>query len=843
MNQVTASAYLGRYMTEFYTNVFLRGDRVLVRGYENGKAYSRRIEFEPTVYVESNKPSKFLTLDNKTVQEMKPGSIKETRDFIERYQDVEGFGVYGNTNYVCQYISDTYLGREVDWDMEMINLLTVDIETATEDGFPNLKTANEEILLISLQNNVTKLIDTFGCHQFENNNPLVTYHHCHDEVDLLKQFLVYWQHNYPDALTGWNNNLFDIPYLVKRIGRVLGDSSVSRMSPWGVVKERNVFIKGKEETSYDLAGIAILDFLDLYKKFTYTKQESYRLDYIAEVELGERKKKNPGKDFKDFYTNYWQDFVEYNIHDVVLVDRLEDKMKLIELIMTMAYMAKINYEDVFSQIRMWDAIIYNHLREKNIVIPQRSGGGKDTQFEGAYVKDPLIGMHKWVASFDLNSLYPHLIMQYNISPETMDMFRMNASVDRLLEQKIDTFELKNRNLTMTANGVCYTREYSGFMPELMEKMYKDRSKFKKQMLGVQQEYEKDKSKKELLKEISRLNNLQMAMKIALNSAYGAMGNQYFRYFDVRMAEGITTSGQLSIRWMANKLNAFMNKTMKTDGKDYVIAIDTDSIYLSLEKLVETTCAGKTTDQKIKFMDKICEDVFQPFIDKGYQELAEYINAYQQKMVMKREVLADKGIYTAKKRYILNVHNSEGVRYAQPKIKVMGLEMVKSSTPAVIRDTLKESVKVILGGDQKKLQQFVLDFRKKFNSMPVEDIAFPRGVNGVKQYAGSPIYAKGTPIHVRGALLFNHHIKRLNLSKKYEMIGEGERIKFVYLRMPNPIQEDVIAFTQELPKELGLHTYIDYDKMFEKVFLDALQIILDPIGWTAEEQSSLEDFFA
>ena len=828
-------------MTEFYTNVFLRGDRVLVRGYENGKAYARKIEFQPTVYVQSNKPSQWLTLEHQTVQEMKPGSIKETRDFIDRYQDVEGFGVYGNTNYICQYISDTYLGREVDWDMEQIKLYTIDIETAVEDGFPNLKTANEEILLITLQNNVTKQVTTFGSRPYVGNVK-VDYYCGHDEADMLKAFLVFWQNNYPDAITGWNNNLFDMPYLIKRIARVLGDSSVSRMSPWGLVKERNTFIKGKEETMYDIAGIATIDYLDLYKKFTYTKQESYKLDAIAELELGEKKKVNPGKDFKDFYTNYWQEFVEYNIHDVVLVDRLEDKMKLIELLMTMAYMAKINYEDVFSQIRMWDAIIYNHLREKHIVIPQKSSGGKDTQFEGAYVKDPLVGMHKWVASFDLNSLYPHLIMQYNISPETMDHFRMNASVERMLDQKIDTFELKNRNLTMTANGVCYTREYAGFMPELMHKMYADRSKFKKQMLKVQQEYEQTKNK-ELRKEISRLNNLQMAMKIALNSAYGAMGNQYFRYFDIRMAEGITTSGQLSIRWMANKLNAFMNKTLKTEDKDYVIAIDTDSIYLSLETLVEKTCVGKSTEQKIKYMDKICEDVFQSFIDKGYQELADYVNAFEQKMVMKREVLADKGIYIAKKRYILNVHNSEGVQYAEPKIKVMGLEMVKSSTPAVIRSTLKDSVKVILSSDQAAMQKFVQDFRNRFNAMTVEEIAFPRGVNGVRQYAGSPIYAKGTPIHVRGALLHNHHIKRLGLEKKYQLIGEGERIKFVYLKMPNPIQEDVIAFSGELPPELGLHRYIDYDKMFEKVFLDALQIILTPIGWSAEEQSSLEDFFA
>jgi len=568
------------------------------------------------------------------------------------------------------------------------------------------------------------------------------------------------------------------------------------------------------------------------------------LDHIASVELGDKKLDySEYGSFKDFYEQNWKKFVAYNIHDVQIVDKLEDKMKLIELQLVMAYNAKINYEDVFSQVRMWDAIIYNHLRDQGIVIPGNSGNKKWDKFEGAYVKDPLVGLHKWVASFDLNSLYPHLIMQYNISPETMLEGRETVNVDYLLDQRFDTSEVKAKGVSMTANGVCYRKDKQGFMPELMEKMYKDRSKYKKQMLGVQQQYEKDKSKKELLKEISRLNNLQMAMKIALNSAYGAMGNQYFRYFDLRMAEGITTSGQLSIRWMANKLNEFMNKTLKTTKKDYVIAIDTDSIYLTLETLVESTCAGKTDEQKIQFMDKICEEVFQPFIDKGYKELADYMNAFDQKMQMKREVLADKGIWTAKKRYILNVHNSEGVQFAEPKIKVMGLEMVKSSTPAVIRDKLKDSINVILEGDEKKLHRYIEEFRDTFNKLSIEEIAFPRGINGIKEYAASStIYRKSTPIHVRGALLFNHQLKELNLTHKYQPLKDGDKIKFVYLKTPNRIQEDIISFSQTLPTEFDLHRYIDYEKQFQKVFLDALQIVIQPLKWNVEEQSSLEDFF-
>jgi len=826
---------------QFYTHVFPFGNKMFVRGYDNGRPFNRKIDFFPTLYCSSKKESNWRTLDGQCVDEVKPGTVKETREFVKQYENVSGFNIYGNTNYICQYLSDTY-ESDIRWDMEHIKVFTIDIETATESGFPDIRSANEEVLLITVKDLQSKRVITFGSRAFVHNRDDVIYMHCKDEQHLLKEFIIWWSQNYPDVVTGWNIGFFDIPYLVKRIQRELGETIATKLSPWGYINERKIFIQGNEEISFDIHGISQLDYLDLYKKFTYTKQESYRLDYIAGEELGDAKKENPGDTFKDFYTNHWQQFVEYNIHDVELVDKLEDKMRLIELCLTMAYNAKINYEDVFSQVRMWDAIIYNHLRKKNIVIPMKSGSSKNEQFEGAFVKDPIIGQHKWVASFDLNSLYPHLIMQYNISPETLNSEKISCTVDKLLNQEVDTSYAKRRDLTVTANGWTYRKDIKGFMPELMEKMYVDRSKFKKQMLKVEQEYQNDKSQKHLLKEISRLNNLQMAMKIALNSAYGAMGNQYFRYFDIRMAEGITTSGQLSIRWMANKLNAFLNKTLKTEGKDFVIAIDTDSIYLTLETLIEKICEGKTTEQKIKTMDKICEDVIQPFIDKGYQELADYMNAYSQKMQMKREVLADKGIWTAKKRYILNVHNSEGVQYAKPKLKVMGLEMVKSSTPAVIRDKLKSSIEVILEGDQAKLHSFIEKFRAEFNSLPVQEIAFPRGVNGLRQYAGSPIYGKGTPIHVRGSLLFNHHVKRLGLDKKYQLIKEGEKIKFVYVKKPNPFNEDVIAFPQVLPKEFGLEEYIDYELQFEKTFLDALQTVIQPLGWKVEEHASLEDFF-
>ena len=648
--------------------------------------------------------------------------------------------------------------------------------------------------------------------------------------------------NTPEVITGWNSELYDIPYLCRRLERILGEKLMRRMSPWGLVTEKEVYIAGRKNIAYDVGGVTQLDYLNLYKKFTYKAQESYRLDYIASVELGQKKLDHSEFDtFKDFYTKGWQKFVEYNIIDVELVDRMEDKMKLIELAITMAYDAKVNYADVFYQVRMWDTIIYNYLKKKNIVIPPKERSDKDAKYAGAYVKEPIPGKYDWVVSFDLNSLYPHLIMQYNISPETLTETRHpSVTVDRLLQEQ----EVIGGDYAVCANGAQYRKDVRGFLPEIMEKIYKDRTIYKKKMLAAKQEYEKKKTKT-LEKEIARCNNIQMARKIQLNSAYGAIGNQYFRYYKLANAEAITLSGQVSIRWIENKMNQKMNKVLKTEEVDYVIASDTDSIYLNLGPLVEAVYKGreKTNEGVVGFLNKVCETEFEPFIEGSYQALANYVSAYDQKMQMKRENIAERGIWTAKKRYILNVWDSEGVRYEEPKLKMMGIEAVKSSTPAPCRTMIKDALKIMMNGTEDEVIDFIEKSRKDFKKLPPEDISFPRSASDVEKYkAHATIYAKGTPIHIRGALLYNHYVKKHKLDNKYSLIQNGEKIKFCYLKKPNIIHENIISFIQDFPHEIGLDRYIDYDLQFNKSFLEPLKIILDAIGWNVEKTVTLEDFF-
>jgi len=829
----------------FYTNVQMVGDNFLVRGVENGRHFATREKFYPTLFVSSNKKSKYRTLEGEYVEPVEPGTVRESREFIKRYDGVEGFKVYGNERFIYQYISEKYPEEEIKFDTNYIKITTIDIEVASENGFPDVESAAEEILLITLQDYNTKQIRTWGLGPFNNKQENVIYKGFRTEYELLTDFINWWmiEDNTPEVVTGWNSELYDIPYLCRRLDRILGEKLMRRMSPWGLVTEREIHIMGRRNITYDIGGVTQLDYLNLYKKFTYKAQESYRLDYIASVELGQKKLDHSEFDtFKDFYTKGWQKFVEYNIIDVELVDRLEDKMKLIELAIVMAYDAKANYADVFSQVRMWDTIIYNYLKKRNIVIPPKERSDKDAKYAGAYVKEPIPGKYDWVVSFDLNSLYPHLIMQYNISPETLRETRHgSASVERLLNQEIKI----DGDYAVCANGAQYRKDVRGFLPELMEKIYKDRTIYKKKMLEAKQQYEKKKTKT-LEKEIARCNNIQMARKIQLNSAYGAIGNQYFRYYKLANAEAITLSGQVSIRWIENKMNAHINKILKTDGEDYVIASDTDSIYLNLGPLVEAVYKGreKTNEGVVKFLNKICEMEFEPFIESSYEALAKYVSAYDNKMVMKRENIADRGIWTAKKRYILNVWDSEGVRYEEPKLKMMGIEAVKSSTPAPCRTMIKDALKLMMNATEEDVIDFIDKCRKEFKTLPPEDIAFPRTASDVRKYqASSTIYAKGTPIHIRGALLFNHYVKQKKLTNKYSLIGNGEKVKFLYLKKPNIIQENVLSFIQDFPHELGLDKYIDYDLQFEKSFVEPLKAILDAIGWNVEKTVNLELFFS
>ena len=844
-------------MSRYYTNLFCYGNNIMYRGIDNGKRVKKKIAYSPVLFLPTNKNTEWSGLHGEKLEPKKFETIRDARDFIKKYDEVQNFQIYGNSSYEYAFIANTQRGM-IDWNIDDIEIAILDIEVGSENGFPNPDEATEPITAIAIRrlNGGTKV---YGCGEYDNTNENVEYVRCKDEYTLCRNFITDWELNCPDVITGWNIKFFDIPYLYNRFNRILGEDMTKKLSPWGVLSARTKVFKGRQQTFYDISGVASLDYIELYKWYAPggKSQESYRLDNIANVELGESKISYDEYDnLHQLYKLNYQKFIDYNIKDVELIVKLEGKLKLLELALTLAYDTKCNYEDVFAQTRMWDSLIYSYLIAKKIVVPPKVIKEKTEAFEGAYVKEPQIGKHDWVASFDLNSLYPHLLIQYNISPETIvepqdytpemrEVIAQGVTVEKLLDRKVNLSRISN--VTITPNGQFFRTDIQGFIPKMMEEMYEDRKKFKKLMIKAQQDYQKEDNlskKKELENLIARYNNLQLAKKTSLNSAFGAFGSSYFRFYDLRMALGVTTAGQLSIRWIEGKLNDYLNKLLKTD-KDYVIASDTDSIYLNLSSLVGTVFqSGNETQKIISFMDKVCEDKIQPFLDKSYQELADYVHAYQQKMQMKREALADKGIWTAKKRYILNVYNNEGVIYKEPKLKVMGLEMIKSSTPSAIREKMTEVTKVMLTGTESDVQEFIANFREEFKTLPPEEISFPRGLNGLNTYSDPvSLYKKGTPIHVKGAILYNHFLKQYNLTNKYPLIQEGEKLKFTYLKTPNPFKDMVVSYPGRIPKEFNLSEHIDYDTQFEKAFLEPVKVILDCMNWQAEKISTLDSFFS
>jgi DNA polymerase elongation subunit (family B) len=845
---------------KYYTNVFTYGSSVLYRGVENGRRVRNKIQYSPTLFLPTKKNTGWVSLQGDSLEPNKFETIRDAKDFVKKYEGVENFKIFGNTKHEYALIAENHPEEMIDWKIEEICVANLDIEVGSENGFPEPRTASEPITAITIKFSDDKLYYVFGCGDYQKHRDDVEYIKCPDEYHLLKKFLALWQLKYPDVLTGWNVIGFDVPYLMNRIIKIVGEEESKKMSPWNLTFSYEETLYNKTFQTYDLIGISILDYLRLYRKFSPNKsQENYRLDTIAQAEgVGQKITYEEYDGLHDLYKRNYQKFIEYNIRDVELVEKLNASGRLVEMALTIAYDAKVNYNDVFMQVRMWDTICFNHLYNKKIVIPPKVPSKKNAAYEGAYVKEPQTGMFDWVASFDLNSLYPHLMMQYNISPDTIveprdynqtmrKIISDGVSVDKLLKQEINLSGLDG--VTLTPNGQFFRTNKQGFLPEILEKMYNDRTKYKKKMLESKQKYENavtQQEKKEYGDLVSKFNNLQLTKKECLNSAYGALGSEYFRFFDIRQAEGITLAGQLSIRWIENRINHYMNKILKTESKDYVLASDTDSIYLHLGGLIESvfdSTQRTDTTRMVSFMDKVCEEKIQPYIDHSYQDLASYVHAYEQKMKMKREVLADKAIWTAKKRYILNVHNSEGVQYAEPQIKIQGLEAIKSSTPSSCREKIKESLKIILKGSEQELQDYIANFKDEFKQLPIEDISFPRSVNGLDTYSDSKmIWSKGTPMHVRGALVYNHMIDELNLTRTAQKIQEGEKIKFIYLKEPNIFKTDVISFVNRIPKEFNIEQFVDYEMQFEKSFVDPLIIILDKIGWKATKTSSLEDFF-
>ncbi len=829
-------------MTDFYADISQIGNTILHTYYSNGKRYRERVPFAPSLYTKSQREEPYKTIFGENVAKLDFMSIDDAKLHIKQYKDVANYEMYGNNKWDNNFLATTYTDDSVYYNFDDLQITAIDIETTTEYGQINVRDVPEEILLITLISNKHGQI-TFGSRPYSGvNKP--NYVYCADELSLLKRFLEYWVGNYPDIITGWNSDYFDLVYLIRRMENILGAQIVKSMSPWKIIREKSTFVNNKEAIYYDIYGIQSLDYMALYKKFRLIPRENYRLDTICEAEIGTTKVKNPGNTFKEFYTDYWETFVDYNVRDVTLIIDLEAKLKLLEVATTMAYTGHVNYIDVFSPVRLWEAIINSYLLNQNIIQPLFGEGYDSEAYDGAYVKTPLTGLKGWLASFDAASLYPSIIMQYNISPETLVDERIAIDIDKILSKE----QFIGSDYCTAANGTQYRMDKQGFLPALMRRFFDNRVLYKTRMLDAKKELEyctDETLRKSLSNEVAANRNKEQAIKISINALYGGLANAFFKFFDVRLAEAITLTGQTIIKWGDKTFNDYYANTLKLPKEDYVIYCDTDSLYVDVQPLVDKFYANKTDEQTVEFIDKICKSKFKDLLEHSYKDFFEYTNGFEQTIYFKRENICSKGLWVAKKKYLVKCHDSEGVRYAVPDIKITGLEMVRSSTPGLVRKSLKECVGIILNGDINELRTYTDTLKKEFFAANPIDIAFPRGMNNLEKWStstGGKLYKSGTPIAVRAAILFNHYIKENKLQQKYSIINSGDKLRFIYLNPRNPIKENLIGFLNEYPEEIVSSKYIDYELQWKTAFLAPLENILNTIGWQIEETLVLDSFF-
>ena len=856
---------------KFYTSAVVQGNEIWLREVVDGRRVPEKIRYRPHLFTATDShDTPYRSIANVPMRRVEFESMRDASDALR-----EPNGYYGMDRWSYQFLNARYPGK-VEYDDASIVTAIVDIEVAADEGFPDPHVANKPVTAIAML--AGGHMYAFGCHPYEAAG--VTYTFCRDEKVLLDEFLNTWKKVDPDIISGWNIERFDIPYLVNRIKRVLGRGSHNRLSPWNKVITK--MTKGKPaaagngwseipvETHFPL-GVAVLDYMTLYKNKNImpSSYEAYSLNAICAEELGEKKLDYSGyENLLDLYRRDFKLFMDYNIRDVKLIEKLEQKRGLIALVISTAYSAKVDYDDVLASSRPWDARIHNYLLDRNVVVPIKNEGAPPRKLLGGYVKKvgpDRAGIYRWVVSFDVKSMYPHIIMMCNISADTIrdkipgldfgeiveiddDERRreaLDARISQLLDGSLGQFRdhLQRLNYDITANGCVYDREQRGFLAEILEDLYVERQRYKDMMLEEHKLFEKTKDPKHSLL-AARYNTFQNAAKVALNTGYGCLSNKYFRWFRIDNAEAITSTGQLTIKWAERAINEYLNGVLKTTGVDYVIAIDTDSIYVHLGPLVEQVFDAKTETRRIvDFVDDVCKGKLEPLLDESFQKLAEYLNAPRNRISMKREAICSTAVWTAAKNYILDVHDQEGVRYSSPKLKVVGIKAVMPSTPAVCRVKIREALRIIVEGDKDKLLTFIDKFRGEFQGMPFEDIAFPRNISGLDKYGDDgALCTRGTPIQVRGALVYNYLLRKHSI-KTAPPIMNGDKIKYCYLMLPNPVAEHVVAAPRGLPQQFDLDKYIDRETMFDKAFLAPLQSILDTMGWNVNSsEASLESFF-
>lgn len=856
---------------EQYFNVAKIGNNICLRGYDQGKYVNTKIPYKPYMFTETLQETEYRSIDGKYLKRKDFTSMSDLWQYQKQAKNLQ-IDLYGMDNSVCAFMNDNL---STDFDPAKIRIFYLDIENYMKDennklfgidpyGAPGAMTA------ITVFDTLTETYHVFGDTNWQNKmyrEYKVEYHHADDEFQLLVLFMQFWTRNYPHIVTGWNVDGYDIPYLYNRIERVLGETAAKKLSPWNKITTREYTNEyGQEAIDYTFVGISITDYRVLYKKNTFHKQESYSLDYIAFVELGKGKvdyHELGYKDLDDLYDRNPQLYIDYNIRDIESLVQIDAKNKFMNIITGVAYYALVNFDEVNSPIRCWDSLKHQYLLKNNIITSPKSNKKKEGKFIGAYVKQPIPALYRWVMVFDLASLYPSIIMTCNVGNETivpeyevpdglMELYNRNLS-QVILDGGITPEHQKllvDNKMSMAANGMFYYNETNSIQSVLSDNILKERKIYKGRMLDASREYEAKKSDitdpaehKRYNDIIQSNNNRQMVTKVLANAMFGGMGNQHDRYFDTSLAESVTLTGQTVIKWAELKVNEYFNKVMCTEDVSYCIYSDTDSIFVNLETFVAAMKLDDKSEQEVTDFLVAVGDVVNKKLVEFYDELGTILNSTNNRLLMKREAISPTTIFRKKKNYAMKVLDNEGVRFSpdDPYYKIMGIEVVKASTPKILREKLKQALTMMLNDCTKfELYDFFESVKAEYIKYDlIEDIAFPKGTTDIDKYVrsakGGKLYGAKCPIHVRGSIVFNHHYA----GTEEEKIVSGEDVRYTYLKLPNPTGENVISIKEGFPDELK--HYIDYNTNFDKLFKKPIESLSNIIGFQMNDTPSLLDF--
>lgn len=832
-----------------------------------GKRVQYDVSVSPYLYVEDNSGDKKTIFGTKAKKRIFNNGYERNK-FI---QDSGIKRVYENLPVVQQYLLDTFWteNEKPEFTKNDLKVTFIDIETYSVDSFPDVDDPQHTVNVITCYDNFTKKFHTFGIKPYTGNNKQVKYTHCKNERDLFIKFIEYIESDYPDVLSGWNSEFFDIPYIINRCERILGQEYVSRLSPTGNIYHREVMGKfGRQQKRYYIEGVSCIDYLDIYRRFCLKLRESYKLDAIGEIELGERKVDYGDMNLSTLADTDWTTFVDYNIQDVNLLVRLEDKLQYVVLLRMLAYVGLTTLEGAMGTISVINGALTIRARKRKEVLStfiRNQGTGKNP---GAYVAEPKSGFKNNVVSFDANSLYPNVMISLNLSPETkigrvekndngnINIYHVSGRCIELAPDKFSAF-IKSEECSITKAGFLFTQKKKGIIPEFLDYYYNERVKIKKDLFETKQKLAKLKlsdSEYTLLKyEVERLNTKQMVIKILINSAYGYMGNKQAPIGDDDIASSVTLTGQAIIKQAGKLLQEYLTNKFDITDKNTLeeswVYSDTDSCYFSLDCIEDRVPIKKNGDINPEFYN-VVQDV-EDYLNSNITSWAEKtLLTKDSRFVFKRECIADVGLFLQKKRYVMHILDDEGIKV--DKFKYTGVEVVRTSMPNAVKPYAKKIIEtMLLTQSHHQTNNVLKETYEVFKTLPIEDIAFVMGVKGYEKYASKCKdfnIAKGTPVHVKAAYFHNFINKKLDVSKKYEEISSGDKIRFYYTLQPNKYGIDVVGFKYNRPAEYDDIFKIDYEKMFEKILYNSIERFYDNVKWqirkpTDNVQTELFDLFS